>query len=107
MYLKPREKKREATRSYTTTREKGGLHGRERHPHKAKLVSNRYHLPLRPLLYPGRKGKETKMFLFRYCIVVFSLSTCAVRSQEGIFFFFFFFSCFIRQLFMVWDGKRG
>lgn len=80
--------------------------GRERHPHKAKLVSNRYHLPLRPLLYlPVEKKKRRKCFCFAIVLLFFPfrLARCVAKKV----FFFFFFSCFIRQLFMVWDGKRG
>lgn len=80
-----REKKREAARSYTTWtwNKMGGCVEEERHRrHTGKLVSNRYHLPLRPP-FAGREKRGRKCFCFAFVsvCVCFFLSLNLARGS--------------------------
>ena len=60
----------------------GGCVEEERHRrHTGKLVSNRYHLPLRPP-FAGREKRGRKCFCFAFvsvCVCVFFLSKSCAR----------------------------
>lgn len=77
MYLKPRErKKREATRSYTTTRKKEGVGSWIAWKKAASAQGETCFKSLSPptpptLIYIPVEKKETKMFLFRFLYCCF------------------------------------